>query len=520
MDRQRFLIPALALLTVWRLALLPTIELSPDEGLAWFYAQHPALWHLEMGPLLPWLARLGTWIAGESALGVRLFAPLFALAATLCLWRLTRGLLGLGAAAWAVLLLQVLPSFNVAAITLTSSIVGMAFVLGLMVALRHALHRAAAWNLGWWLAALCLLGAILTDWRYALAYGSTALALGVPGRRRHHLRAPGFLLISAAFVVGMGLMAGWNASLGWPVWESGEGEPVWALFPNLLRWMLLLSPLVLTLLVWALGRHLPRWRGFNADEWLLPCFMIPFAMLDFGWGPRERWPHMGFVFWLAPAMALLADQTLVELRLEMQRKVLLRTAAILVAALQSMVLMRTDQLRSLGVVWPFQKQAAYGLDYRQFLWADPAGGMRGWKQGAEVLHGVLTGIHTPGQPEWFVIARHWPLAVALERELPADAPLWRLDPAHPRVQVIQTAERRSPHALLPRYDLQLADGTSEFAGRHALYITDDTPMRPPSEIRNAFERTEIISLARLMHGGQEVRTIKIFACYSYKPPDL
>jgi hypothetical protein len=108
MDRQRFLIPALALLTVWRLALLPTIELSPDEALALFYTKHPALWYLEMGPLVPWLVKLGTLIAGEGALGVRLFAPFLALAATLCLWRLVRGLLGIGVAAWTVLLLQVL----------------------------------------------------------------------------------------------------------------------------------------------------------------------------------------------------------------------------------------------------------------------------------------------------------------------------------------------------------------------------------------------------------------------------
>jgi len=87
------------------------------------------------------------------------------------------------------------------------------------------------------------------------------------------------------------------------------------------------------------------------------------------------------------------------------------------------------------------------------------------------------------------------------------------------VHVIQTPERTSPHALLPRYD-ERRDGQSAFAGRSALYVTDAAAMRPPAEIRNSFERTEALSHARLMHGGQEVRTIKIFACYGYKPPDL
>lgn len=519
MDRQRFLIPALALLTVWRLALLPTIELSPDEALALFYTKHPALWYLEMGPLVPWLVKLGTLIAGEGALGVRLFAPFLALAATLCLWRLVRGLLGLGVAAWAVLLLQVLPAFNVAAISMTSSIVGLALVLGLMTSLRYALQRSAVWNVGWWLAALCLLGAILADWRYGLAYGCTGLALGLPRRRRHHLLAPGFALITSAFVIGISLMVTWNVSLGWPIWDGGEAEPAWHLFPNVLRWMILLSPVVMTLLVWSLMRYLPRWRGWSADELLLPTFMLPFALLDFGWGPREHWPHTGFILWLAPAMALLADQTLVELRLEMRRKILLRSGAIFIAGLQSMVLMRTDMLRSVGIIWPFQKEVAAGLDYRHFLWADPSSGMRGWEQSAGVLNGVLAGTHQPDAPKWFIIARDWPLAVGLEWSLPAAATLLQPTPQHPRVHVIQTPERTSPHALLPRYD-ELRDAQSAFAGRNALYVTDAAAMRPPAEIRSSFERTEALSHARLMHGGQEVRTIKIFACYGYKPPDL
>jgi hypothetical protein len=230
---------------------------------------------------------------------------------------------------------------------MTGSIVGLALVLGLMASLRYALQRAAVWNVGWWLAALCLLGAILADWRYGLAYGCTALALGLPSRRRHHLSAPGFALITGAFVIGIGLMVTWNIGLGWPIWDGGEAEPTWQLFPNVLRWMILLSPVVMTLLVWSLMRYLPRWRGWNADELLLPAFMLPFALLDFGWGPREHWPHTGFILWLAPAMALLADQTLVELRLEMRRKILLRSGAIFIAGLQSMVLMRTDMLRLL-----------------------------------------------------------------------------------------------------------------------------------------------------------------------------
>lgn len=40
MQRQRFLFAALGLLTLWRWAVLPTLELAPDEALAVFRVKH------------------------------------------------------------------------------------------------------------------------------------------------------------------------------------------------------------------------------------------------------------------------------------------------------------------------------------------------------------------------------------------------------------------------------------------------------------------------------------------------
>ena len=55
MQRQRFLFIALGLLTLWRWALLPVHELSPDEAFAMLRAQH-GWWGWDVGaPLLPFL---------------------------------------------------------------------------------------------------------------------------------------------------------------------------------------------------------------------------------------------------------------------------------------------------------------------------------------------------------------------------------------------------------------------------------------------------------------------------------
>jgi hypothetical protein len=94
MQRQRFLFAALGLLTLWRWALLPTLELAPDEALAVFRVKH-GHWggFPEMGPLVPLFVRMGMLIGGAGEFGVRFFAPLLALAASLAVWRLMRACL-------------------------------------------------------------------------------------------------------------------------------------------------------------------------------------------------------------------------------------------------------------------------------------------------------------------------------------------------------------------------------------------------------------------------------------------
>ncbi len=520
MDRQRFLIPMLALITMWRLALLPTLELSPDEALALFYAKHPQGWYLEMGPLMPWLVKISTFIGGTGEQGVRWLAPVLALVASVCLWRLCRGVFDAVTATWTVVVLQVLPAFNIAALSMTSSIVSLTLLLGFVLALRMALHRHTVWDRMWWLAALCLLLALLADWRNGLAYVCAVAALALSRRRRHHLFSPGFVLVTVAVLLAGALFISWNVKMHWPSWEAGELEPGWSVWPNLLRWVLLASPVLLALLLWMLRSRSLGWRALTHDEALLLAVALPFALLDFGWGPRERWPHTGFLIWMALGIALLMQHNVSVLTLAIERKILLRSAALMLAGLQSMVLMRTDMLRSLGISWPLQKQVSSSHIYSYFLGADPSSSMMGWRQGTEVLAGILAAPAKPEQPAWFVIARHWPLAVMFDAYLPSEAKVFQPTPDHPRLQVLEQAEREHPFSVLPRYDV-VNGGGSDYQGRHALYVSDDTSTAaPPSAIRRAFERWETLSVVRVMHAGQEVRTLKIFACYGYKPPDL
>ena len=249
------------------------------------------------------------------------------------------------------------------------------------------------------------------------------------------------------------------------------------------------------------------------------AFALPYAVLDFAWGPMERWPHAGFPLWMVLGMALLAHHSLKSLQLPTRSKVILRTTAAVTGALLSMVILRTDMLRSLGIPWPMQRQPQASRLWQQFFKSDPSSDMQGWREGAKLLGDVVTGVKNQGGEDWFLLANDWRIGVPLDYYLPACLPVLQ-GAQMPRVQVIQRVERDNPLSLGPRYDT-MQGGQFPVRGRNAVYVTDDPRrLRPPAEVRNAFARTELLSLVRVMHGGHEVRTLKIFACHGYKPPDL
>lgn len=504
------------------MALLPTLELSPQESLALFYSQHLQLWYLEMGPLIPWLVKISTWWLGHGEMGVRFLAPLLALISCVCLWRLCRGVFDSNTAAWSVVVLQMVPAYNIAAISMTPAIVSVTLLLAFILAFRQALHRSAPWDRMWLISAVLLLLAVLTDWRNSLAYFCALVALWRSERRRHHVLSPGFALVTLGTLIGLGLFLRWNVALDWPSWEAGELEPVWQGWPNLLRWVLLVSPVLLVILLWAIRHTWRQWRRLGHDDILLVSFTLPFAVLDFAWGPRERWPDTGFLLWLVLAIALLMHHNVTVLTMRIQRKIALRSVTLLLAGLQSMMLMRTNMVRSLGIPWALSRSVDAGVPWRTFLWQDPSSGMMGWEISAAPVLGKIidAAAAQPGADPYFVIARNWQLAVSLEACLPSTTSLYQPTPGHPRVHVVEEPERAHPHSLLPRYDA-VADGKSLFSGRHALYVTDlATSATPPPAIRRAFERWKTVSVHRVVNAGQEVRTLKIFACYGYKPPDL
>lgn len=489
MQRQRFLFAALGLLTLWRWALLPTLELSPDEALAVFRVKHGQIGSFfEMGPLVPLLARLGMLFGGEGEFGVRFFAPLCALAASLAVWRLMRGLFDVQTAGWAVAIVNVLPAFNLAAVTLTPATMIFALVPVAALCLRIALLHANPLHWGWWVAAACVMGAVLVQPPALSVMAAVVLVFALPKRLRHHLHGSGFVVIAAAWLVAVLAWMIWQGGNSWPFFTSGCWLPEWRLIPNLLRWIVLASPLLLGLFVMAVR------AGFNLATLMshrsMPLAMLlPLAGIDFLYGPQEHWPEMGGAAWMLFAAMLLAHRGMVTDSIAVEEKISLRTIAIVLAALQSAFLLQTDLPRTLGLPWHFSRRPSAATDYLRIFSADPSSSMRGWRASAKLVAAVLQKTNT--NESWFVLASDWPLAVELDHYLGQTEPV-----------------------------KSTQDDLTAFAGRSAIYVTDDfDALAPPEALKARFERFEVVSVARIMHAGNEVRWLKIFACHHDRKPD-
>lgn len=488
MQRQRFLFAALGLLTLWRWALLPTLELAPDEALAVFRARHGELGgFFESGPLLTLAARLGMLIGGENEMGVRFFAPLLALGASLVVWRLACDLHDEHVAGWAVVGVNVLPAFNLAALSLTPAIFACVLVPGAALCLHRAMHLAGPVQRMWWAAAACVAGTALAQPPAFATMAAVVLVFVLSGRLRHHLQTSGFRGILAAWSVVVLWWLVWQGLHGWPSFAPGAWLPEWRLLPNLARWCLLASPLLLVF--FALAVRMGCAPAVLQSRRGLPVVMLlPLAGIDFFYGPHECWPDAGGAVWMLFAAMVLAHRGTVVRTAVIEAKISLRSIALMLAALQGAFLLQTDLPRTLGLRWGFSPGPDSVTDYGRVFSADPSKALRGWRESARVVSAVLK--QTSG--EWFVLASDWPLAVELDYYLGQAEPV------------------RSP-----------VDDLRSLKGRSALYVTEDRDAKAvPDSLKARFQRTELLSVARVMHAGNEVRWLKIFACHDYRTPDL
>ncbi|MCW3477088.1 glycosyltransferase family 39 protein [Limobrevibacterium gyesilva] len=286
--------------------------LAPDEAYYWVWSRALAAGYLDHPPMVALWIRAGTWIAGDTALGVRLLGPLSAALGSLLLVRAGEDLLpGRRAGITAAALMNATLLFGVGAVTMTPDTPLLFFWTAALWALARLVATGRG---GWWLVAGVAAGLALASKYTAVLLVPAVLVwlLAAPAMRpwlrRPHPWAAGVLV----FLLFLPVLA-WNAAHGWASFakqggRAGDWNPSRAaqFLGELLAGQVGLATPVIALLCGA-GIVLAARRALSRDPaWTLlaALTLLPtavFAQHALGDRVQANWPSV-----LYPAAAIAA----------------------------------------------------------------------------------------------------------------------------------------------------------------------------------------------------------------------
>jgi hypothetical protein len=206
-----------------RLIVAALVPLAPDEAYYWIWSRHLQGGYLDGPPMVAWWIRAGTWIAGDSALGVRLLGPLSAALGSYLLWKSGEALLpGRNAGLVAAALLNATLILGVGAVIMTPDTP----LLFFWVCCLWALASFVQDRNGWWLTAAI----VFAGFALASKYTAALLVLGIvlwllltPSLRRWVLNLAlwwGVLFGAQAIVP----VVNWNRAHGWASFAKQGGR--------------------------------------------------------------------------------------------------------------------------------------------------------------------------------------------------------------------------------------------------------------------------------------------------------
>ncbi len=197
-----------------RLVTAAVTPLTFDEAYYWMWSKHLARSYYDHPPMVAWLIRLGTMIAGDTEFGVRLVSVLLGAPMSWAVWRAAELLFGgrkVAASATVLLNATIMAAAGTTIVTPDAPLlVASSFVL-------YALAQVLASGRGaWWLAVGAAIGAALLSKYTALFFGPAILIwlLWVPQLRRWLVSPWPYLggLVSLAMFTPVIL---WNADHQW-----------------------------------------------------------------------------------------------------------------------------------------------------------------------------------------------------------------------------------------------------------------------------------------------------------------
>lgn len=580
MPASRLLYFLLAALCLLRLLLIGAVEILPDEAYYTLWSRYLDISYYSKGPGIASVIWLGTHLFGYTEFGVRVFSPLLALGTSLLMFHFARRLYGESIAFWAVLTLQVIPIFQAGGLLMTIDPLSMFFWMAALFTFWRALEdeRAGEDKPGfnyWWPATGALIGlGFLCKWTNAIQLLSVLLLLAITPRHRSQLWRAGVWSMLGVFVLFTIPPIVWNQQHDWITVAhlSARGGLQKTLELSISEFGKFLgahfgvySPLIFAAMLAALWIGGKRARTHYKPRFLL-AFAVPLLALYFGLSLREA----GEANWTAPAALSLLLLTVALVHEWAETDARLRVgafAALVLGAAMSIFTIDSDLLRVVKIPWPYDadpsgrmrgwKSSAEIVETARADFEKETGKpvflIANKYQTAAALSFYMENprAELPGHPPVYIPESQaienqfsfWPrydqmedlvqiardyisnaaanpdhaaslsgilatLALAEKHEQPTAV-------ADARRVLVQALQPALPHLPLDESFVE-EQGLSLFAGRTALYITDRAEERPPSTIKDGFARVEMIACIDLHRRGQQLRQLRIFACYEYR----
>jgi 4-amino-4-deoxy-L-arabinose transferase-like glycosyltransferase len=220
------------LLLIVRLALSAHLELAFDEAYYWSWAQHPSLSYYDHPPMVAWFVTVGTAIAGDTELGVRLLGPFTLFATTLFLMATVRDL---GGGRRAMVLAGLFSELTVAAqalgVVMTPDTPLLFFTALTLRLLAAMVAGGPAWL--WLAAGVAGGGALLSKYTAVLiGLGIVIWMLAVPARRRQLATVWPWAGAALALAVFSPVLI-WNARNDWLSFFKQGGRTAVSFEPSL-----------------------------------------------------------------------------------------------------------------------------------------------------------------------------------------------------------------------------------------------------------------------------------------------
>ncbi len=488
------------------------ISLSEDEAYQWIWSKHLALSYYSKPPMIALTQWLGTHIWGDTAFGIRFFAPVLGAITSLCLLRFLARVANVRAAFWFTVVMMAVPFVQVGSTLMTIDPLSVTFWSLAMIAGWRAAQENGT-TADWFWVGLWMGFGFLSKYTGLFQLASWVLFFALYPPARKHLRRPGpYLALLVNFLFSIPVLI-WNSQNHWitvkHVSQDGNFDKHWALtLENL--WLgfhkytleflgaeaALQNPFFFLLIIAAaiLLWRLKPWPALLVYFFSMaaPIFLT-YLLLTFH---ARSLPN-----WIAPCIPPFFCLAVVYWEARWREHPRLLKFCLVGGLIYGLVL--GVVLRDTNVVKKFT--GGYGLPADK----DSTSRVKGWTETAQLVEAARQKLLAEGKPV-FIIGDHYGITGELTFNLP-EAKAAVAD--HPLVYY------RSSD--VPVNQFYFWPGYRDRKGENALYVRElllaSTNTYPtPESIRDEFQSVSDLGAVTAMHQGRPVHRLQIFECRGLK----